>query len=266
MRVNDFAKQLGFSPSKVRYYDRIGLIRGDRCQGNNYREFDQYDALDIYHTQMLRSLDMSVEQTFLGKEMQLAQINEWTNQHIKELEEEIRWQEIRLQRLQEMRDYFRNAETTELSWTRYRDFSYNVFNFGARIRLDEQDKAVIRMLADVMPFSYIAIRISIESILDESRELEVSIGLGILKCNKEKLGLIFPKEIEGTSGGELHSVLFETEDPFHMKRTDVQSLLEECRRWKVQEDLVGRIYMSYFKEGRFVHCISLGISKGICEK
>lgn len=32
MKVNDFSKRLGIGSSKVRYYDRIGLIKGGRAK------------------------------------------------------------------------------------------------------------------------------------------------------------------------------------------------------------------------------------------
>ena len=62
MKVNEFARQLGIVSSKVRYYDRMGLIQGER-QDNNYRNFTPQDALNIYHAQMLRSFDMSIQES-----------------------------------------------------------------------------------------------------------------------------------------------------------------------------------------------------------
>lgn len=66
MKVNEFARQLGIVSSKVRYYDRMGLIQGER-QDNNYRNFTPQDALNIYHAQMLRSFDMSIQESLNAK-------------------------------------------------------------------------------------------------------------------------------------------------------------------------------------------------------
>lgn len=60
MKVHDFAKCLGLPDSKVRYYDRSGLIQGGRQKENNYRDLAQADALSIYHANMLRSFGMGV--------------------------------------------------------------------------------------------------------------------------------------------------------------------------------------------------------------
>ena len=64
------------APSKVRYYDRQGLIRGERS-GNNYRNFTSSDALDIYHAQMLRSFDMTIQETLEAQKRDLGQIDGW---------------------------------------------------------------------------------------------------------------------------------------------------------------------------------------------
>ena len=39
MKINNFAKRLGLPTSKIRYYENIGLIKGDRQEKNNYRDF-----------------------------------------------------------------------------------------------------------------------------------------------------------------------------------------------------------------------------------
>ena len=64
------------APSKVRYYDRQGLIRSERS-GNNYRNFTSSDALDIYHAQMLRSFDMTIQETLEAQKRDLGQIDGW---------------------------------------------------------------------------------------------------------------------------------------------------------------------------------------------
>ena len=58
MKVNEFSKLIGIPDSKIRYYDRKGLISSDRKE-NNYRDYDMTDALNLYHAQMLRSFEYS---------------------------------------------------------------------------------------------------------------------------------------------------------------------------------------------------------------
>lgn len=54
MYVNEFARRLGLTASKMRYYDRSGLYQSRRGE-NNYRDFTDADALDAYLAQSLRA-------------------------------------------------------------------------------------------------------------------------------------------------------------------------------------------------------------------
>lgn len=259
MKVNEFARQLGMVSSKVRYYDRMGLIQGER-QNNNYRNFTPQDALNIYHAQMLRSFDMSIQESLSAKNEELEAIDQWVGAHVTELEEQIRWQEIKLLRLKEMRAYFQMMKDGRERIAQFsRDNSYNVWNFGTgAVRTPGVQKAV-EILSENMPFSYIAIKIGLQSVIEDRRPLDVSIGLGILERNKKKLDLKLPAEVERKEGGEILQYMLEISDPFQLTRSDLKPLLAECRQRNIElkEDLIGRIYLSYMKNGMFVHGIGV---------
>lgn len=262
MKVNDFSKRLGICSSKVRYYDRIGLIKGNRCEENNYRDFTDLDALNIYHAQMLRSFDMSVQESLAAKQKGLAEISQWVEEHVSELELLIRQEEMRLYRLREMQDYFLLIEKSKSVLTEHNlDDNYNVFNFGSCAKCDATTSKAIEILADVMPFSYIAIKVSKESLFDAEKPLAVSIGLGILERNRKKLNLTLPKEIERTKGCKILQILILCADPFHLNRSYLAPLFEEVERRQltITDDLVGRIYMSYQEGDTFLHGIGLSV-------
>ena len=163
MKVHDFAKRLGLPDSSIRYYDRMGLIQSGRQKENNYRHFTEQDALAIYHARMLRSFDMSVQEALEAKDQELSTID---GSHIQELERQLDWEKMRLTRLREMKAYFaitppRNGILREAT----RDDSFNIWNFGAVTDLSPEEVQALHLLAEYMPFSYIAIRVSRESIL-----------------------------------------------------------------------------------------------------
>lgn len=262
MKVNDFAKRLGIGSSKVRYYDRIGLIQGERCEENNYRDFSDLDALNIYHAQMLRSFDMSVQESLAAKNKGLMQISGWVEEHIGELEEEIRQQEMRLFRLREMQEYFAMIQESRSLLTEHDlDDNYNVWNFGSGVSLDKVTLETIQMLADAMPFSYIAIKVTKESLFSEQETLNVSIGLGMLERNRKKLGLTFPDQIIKTKAQRILQILVLSADPFHLTKEELKPLLDEVkhRNIPINEDIIGRIYISYVENGAFVHVIGLSV-------
>ena len=259
MKVNEFARQLGMVSSKVRYYDRMGLIQGER-QNNNYRNFTPQDALNIYHAQMLRSFDMSIQESLSAKNEDLEAIDQWVGAHVTELEDQIRWQEIKLLRLKEMQAYFEMITQTGDQIMPYcRDNSYNVWNFGSSVVMTPGVLRAVEILAENMPFSYVAIKIGLQSILEDRRPLEVSTGLGILERNQKKLGLALPEEIQQKKGGDILQYMLEVPDPFQLTRSDLNPLLAECRQRNIElkEDLIGRIYLSYMKNGMFVHGIGV---------
>ena len=107
MKVHEFSARLGIPASKIRYYDRYGVISGRRLEGNNYREYDTKDALDIYNALMFRSFDMSVSQAAgINGECRLKDVNDWLSRHIVEVERQIALEQMRLERLQQMKEYF----------------------------------------------------------------------------------------------------------------------------------------------------------------
>lgn len=261
MKVHDFSRCLGLPDSKVRYYDRSGLVRGGRQKENNYRDFTREDALNIYHANMLRSFDMGVRQALDARNQDLTVIDGWVESHAGELERQIAWEEMRLQRLREMQFYFSVVQTRrDQLGQNYVDDSFNVWNFGRTSPLSPAEHKAIELLAGNMPFSYIAIRVSRESILSPGDELDVSIGLGILEQNRAKLSLELPPEIPRSPGGSKVNLLMELSDPFAMTKRDLAPLLEELnRRGQVlRSDLEGRIFISYMKNGSFVHGVGLG--------
>lgn len=259
MKVNDFAKQLGIAGSKIRYYDRMGLIQGKRCE-NNYRDFDENDALSIYHAQMLRSFDMSVQESLEAKDKELQEIDGWVIQHEKDLSKAIQWERMKLRRLEEMHRYFETIHNADsILKLEERDESYNLWNLKKGGILNQDKLQTIALLSNQMPFSYVAIRITEESLLKKEGPLDIQIGLGILKRNKTLLNLNFPDEVEMTPGSRILSLLLESKDPFNLNREDLKPLFHEIQRcgYGCQGDLIGRLYLSYMKNGEFVHGIGL---------
>lgn len=261
MKVNDFARQIGIPDSKVRYYDRMGLIQGQRKEGNNYRDFTDTDALQIYHAHMLRSFGMSIQESLDTKEKELSEIDGWLEDHINEVETLLRYESMRLFRLREMRRYFTILQNRDYVLSeQYRDTSYNMINLGAGISISSRQSETVHNLVDAMPFSYIAIRISKESIDRESGNLDVGIGLGILEKNRKLLNLSMPDELQENPGTAILQFLVEVEDPFSMTREDLRPLLDEIRRrnCEIDGDLYGRIYISYKKAHAFIHVVGVG--------
>lgn len=259
MKVTEFSKKIGISASKIRYYDRLGLIEGER-QDNNYRDFTRDDVLQIYHTQMLRSYGIGIEECSQTKHGSIETIDDVLESHINEVIEEIREREKLLIRLRTMQSYYHLFEGhREGLHARYLSACYEIITFGNDVHVTPQMETDIRTLVDHMPYSYPVVKVSKESIESGKEDLDVRLGVGILKENLEHLGLSVPSARLNPETN-IEELLFETDDPFSLKRSDIQPLLDRMEELHLHAiPLAGRVYCSYEKEGRTVYCFGLAI-------
>ena len=264
MKVNEFSRRLGIPSTKVRYYDRIGLISGARDTDNNYREFNEMDALHIYNAQMLRSFDMSIQESADAEQNYgLNDLSSWLNGRIPALDQEIRYEEMRLLRLREMNDYICSINpTSPVVEMLIMVDSYNVWTFGTHIKsLDDTEEQASRMLAEKMPFSYAAVRISKESLLAGGK-LDVDLGIGILASNLKKLDMVLPgQERFLNEGHPMMTQSVQIEDLSNMTASDLDPLLNavHLKNLEISSDVIGRVYISYRKDGRLMQGIILGV-------
>jgi DNA-binding transcriptional MerR regulator len=62
MNVKEFSKRVGVSPHTVRYYEKIGLLRGIQRLPNGHRCFSEKDIQWISFVQRLKETGMPLEQ------------------------------------------------------------------------------------------------------------------------------------------------------------------------------------------------------------
>lgn len=262
MKVHEFATRLGIPASKIRYYDRNGVISGRRLEKNNYREYDKIDALDIYNALMFRSFDMSVSQTAqINDVCRIKDINNWLSRHILEVQKQITLETMRLDRLQQMKAYFTDIKEGQTKIEKFQlQKNYEVWTFGMEDEPDTKATQIARILAEHLPFSYVALKIPEKSLLEDTC-YQVQAGLGILEENRIKCGLDLQGAAFETAGGERLTIWLEKENPFLLTRSDLEPIFKEARRQGVElfGDAMGRMYLSYTAGDHRVHCFALGI-------
>ena len=260
MKINNFAKRLGLPTSKIRYYENIGLIKGNRQEKNNYRDFKNEDALEVYSSLMLRSYGMGIQECFDAKEENIEEINSWIEKYIEKTKQEIKRQEMLLLRLRTIESYsemFR-IDPNQIH-IRYLSEPYEIWTFGNNIKLTKQHYKDIEILVNSMPYSYACIKVSKESILAEGEDLDVSIGIGILKESVDLLNIKISSASVRREGNILEQ-LFEMEDPFQIKKSDLTPLLTKIKELNLElTDLIGRVYVCYEKDGKTVYGFGLVI-------
>ena len=262
MKVHEFSARLGIPASKIRYYDRYGVISGRRLEGNNYREYDTKDALDIYNALMFRSFDMSVSQAAgINGECRLKDVNDWLSRHIVEVERQIALEQMRLERLQQMKEYFTDIREGQIRVEKFRlQKNYEVWTFGTDRPPNPKTAQIARTLAEHLPFSYVALKIPEDSLFGD-QVYQVQAGLGILEENRVRCGLDLTEAAFEIAGAERLTIWLEKEDPFHLTRAELEPIFKEAALQGVElfGDAVGRVYLGYTMNGRRVHCFALGI-------
>ena len=257
MKVKEFSQLIGIPASKIRYYDRLGLIEGER-KDNNYRDFSKEDVLNVYHAQLLRSYGMGIEECSIAMHGSIDEIDQKLEQYVQKTIEEMERQEKLLARLRTMQSYYHLfQDRTSPLHDRYLSSCYQIVTFGDHLEVSDEMKQDIRVLADHMPYSYVMIQVTKESLEAETENLDIRLGVGILKENLDQLGL----QLSGAELKEpacIREQLFEMSNPFDLKRSDLKPLLKEMEDRNIPYcDLAGRIYCSYEKDEKTVHCFGL---------
>lgn len=259
MKVVEIAKRLGVSSSKVRYYDRSGITSTVRNDDNNYRDFTFNDGLNIYNAMMLRSFDLSMDEVVANKKQNLDDLTTWFDKHIETLELELEFEKIKIQRLKEMQDYFIAMQNKNFVNFSYLDGHYSVYNLSNK-QLTPSEQDFINQLIQVLPFSYIALKINKDSI-KENEKIDVEIGLGILEKNCKKLNIKPGKDICYVHAKNNFGYYFECEDPFNISYEQLIPILNYCHDHDIaiDRDLMGRIFIGYQSGDKYVYGCVLGL-------
>ena len=95
MNISQAATTTGLTPSMIRHYEKIGLLRSTRRTASGYRLFDEQDIHTLRFIQRARSLGFSIEQIgqllalWQDRERSSAVVKQLARQHLQELEEKI---------------------------------------------------------------------------------------------------------------------------------------------------------------------------------
>ena len=110
-----------------------------------------------------------------------------------------------------------------------------------------------------MPYTYTAIKISKESILNNKPS--VTIGYGILDINRELLQLDLSESMTYIGRHSLIQYMFEKEDVTSFTMEELKPLIDYMVNHGGIEDITGRIYFSYQDKNKVVYSVGLAINK-----
>lgn len=62
-RISEIARLFGVSTETIRYYEKVGLIKGVRDRDNNYRYYDNWDIFDLGNYITYKNFNFTFEET-----------------------------------------------------------------------------------------------------------------------------------------------------------------------------------------------------------
>jgi DNA-binding transcriptional MerR regulator len=119
MKVNEIARAAGVSAETVRYYSRIGLLRPERDEHNDYRRFKERDLCALrFIVQVkglgfnLRDIRLILERALKGQSV-CPVVRQTLEQRLHEKQEEMRRLQSLLHRMQGARSVWRDMPDQE---------------------------------------------------------------------------------------------------------------------------------------------------------
>ena len=190
-KIGEFCRLLGISPDTLRYYEKRGLLCMPKDPENGYRSFSGLDAPDVWNLFMLRSLDMGLHDIgVLRKRGSFDAQIKYLNRREASLAEEIERLVNKRERIREISDLYNLIHSVgQVHLEEEMPAHYALYVLGDGCRQSEQALAEIPAWVKCLPFTYIAVELTFESLTGGGEKLSVRLGLGILSKNMGKAGL-----------------------------------------------------------------------------
>ena len=262
MKLHEFSKRIGLPLSKLRFFARYGITKPER-QNNNYRDFKDEDAIDIYNALMLRSFDMSIEDIVeIHQTNKTIEVDSWLNQNVQNLQSQIDNLKIRMNRLIELQksiEQFQSLKGKPIFSPRFSECV--LWSFSDDFILNNENIETLKKMTNSNPFSYIALRIKEED-WKTNEVFKPDLGIGILKKNLELSKLEIPENAVRTKDTDFVGFYVEKENLFALTMEDFQPLFDFAKENNVTlyGDISGRFYLSYPKNGKRIYCCALGMA------
>ncbi|MGN1404672.1 MAG: MerR family transcriptional regulator [Erysipelotrichaceae bacterium] len=256
MKVNDLSKMLGINASTIRYYDRQGLLMCDRTD-NNYRNFDILDALDLHLLSSYRSLDMSLDNAERCLKSGSEFLNSYSDAYIAECEKQIEELKKRIERVNMLTEYSRMAGPDEVNMIDNLTAMYNLWDYTKEKINDLCASA--DLLFEKIPYSYIALKISKEDVMNGEIS-HIDFGLGIIERYYKEFDLNI-RGIEKREGGKAVYLVFECERPDKICINDLQPMISYLKdnNLSVKSDFLGRISSSRREDDKRIYQIGISV-------
>ena len=247
-KISEFCRLLGVSTDTLRYYERCELLTTQKNPDNSYRTFSQQDALAIWDLHMLRSMDMSCKDIQKLRQQGSYQAQTaYLHRHAEELENEIDRLTSKLKRVRQLTRLHELVDDTQtVRLVENHPAHRSLYVLGAGCDYQAIDTEQIAHWMACLPFTYVAVEISMDSLLGRKGSLAVRMGLGILEENIADAGLSLSEQAEESPMCRRACTVVSTGNVFSITHQDLALLYDFIDRQglRVKGPATGRILCS----------------------
>lgn len=188
-KISDFAKMTGISQSKVRFYEKNGLLKV-RKDTNNYRYFTRWDAFRVNAFRVLLQYGFTVEQAVKmldDRQSDEVFINSLEEKR-EELELQIQLMNSRKEVLNHVISYIKDDYDNKFEIVEKEDFIYVLASNGTDFRISSENDEVLARFADLLSITSYARIISKNELIYKTPYINPSYTFAIPKSKEVYLG------------------------------------------------------------------------------
>ena len=196
-KINEFAKMTGLSQSKIRFYEKNGLLHVHK-DSNGYRYFTRWDAFRINAFRILQQYGFKVEKavSMLDERQSGEQFVNSLEDRKKELQMQIEIMNHRMRKIETVisllrEDYGRNFEIINIE-----DFLYVLASNGTDFSISINNEKTIAQFGELLSISSYARIILKEELLGESKIINPSYSYAMPISKEHLLGHYNKKQVK----------------------------------------------------------------------
>lgn len=188
-KISDFAKMTGISQSKVRFYEKNGLLKV-RKDTNNYRYFTRWDAFRVNAFRVLLRYGFTVEQAV--KMLDERQSDEIFINSLEEKREELKLQIELINSSKEILDhvisYIKEDYDNKFEIVEKEDFINVLASNGTDFSISAENEELLAHCADLLSITSYARIISKDELINKNQIINPSYTFAIPKSKQVYLG------------------------------------------------------------------------------
>lgn len=192
-KINEFAKMTGLSQSKVRFYEKNGLLHVHR-DGNGYRYFTRWDAFRVNAFRTLRQYGFTVEQAvkMLDERHSELQFINSLEERKEDLQRQIEIMNHRMSKLDAVIYYLKEGYSSNFEIMEIEDYLYVLASNGTDFSISFNNEKTLAQFVDLLSISSFARIISKDDLLSDNEFINPSYA-NAMPISKEHLLVQYDK-------------------------------------------------------------------------